>query len=576
MVDPAAPEPPAPAAAVQSAGAAAAGGMVSGAVLPAVNGWAIPLPPVDLEAPAAGLVDQITARENAKDAIAAEQARLMAALDRRMRAERAAKGVPAARQGEGIAKQVGLARRESPNHGAVLLGRVKVLVNQMPHTLKALEAGYLNERRAAILVSETDCLSPEHRAAVDEELAANPDRLHGLGNRQLEAEAKRAAYRLDPHAVVKRAAQAEADRYVSSRPEPDTMVSVRTLLPVVQGVAVMAALQKEADRRANAGDPRTRGQVMADTVFERVTGRSTADPAALEVQLVMTDRALLQGENEPAWLTGYGIVPAQYARDLIRLPQNPPERAQADTGGNQAGQSPPPHSPTGPPGSGQKTRPGPGSGRKAPPAGTEPGWKTAREQARQDRLRNLKAGGVEDVWIRRLYTAPGTGQLLGMDSRARKFPDGIRRMVMARDASCGGPWCDAPIRHIDHIVAWSEGGPTTVANGEGMCERCNHAKEADGWSAKPVHGPRHTVETTTPTGHTYTSTAPPLPGTRIGPTAAAVAAPRGQQTAGEPRLLVQAALRQARAAGGGRPGSGTESGWAVVRIPGEELIRPAA
>jgi hypothetical protein len=100
-----------------------------------------------------------------------------------------------------------------------------------------------------------------------------------------------------------------------------------------------------------------------------------------------------------------------------------------------------------------------------------------------------------------------------MDSKARKFPDGIRRMVMARDATCTGPWCDAPIRHIDHIVAWSQGGPTTLANGEGLCERCNQSKEADGWSAKPVDGPRRTVETTTPTGHTYTSTAPPLPGT---------------------------------------------------------------
>ena len=123
---------------------------------------------------------------------------------------------------------------------------------------------------------------------------------------------------------------------------------------------------------------------------------------------------------------------------------------------------------------------------------------------------------MEDVWIRRLYTAPGTGQLLGMDSKARKFPDGIRRMVMARDATCGGPWCDAPIRHIDHIVAWSQGGPTTLANGEGLCERCNQSKEADGWSAKPLDGPARTVETTTPTGHTYTSTAPPLPGTNAG------------------------------------------------------------
>ena len=364
MLDPAAPEPP-------------GGAPPVGRGVPAANGPAVSLPPVDLEASAAELVDQITAREDAKDAIAADQARLMVALDQRMRAERAGKGVPAARQGEGIAKQVGLARRESPNQGALLLGRAKVLVNQMPHTLTALQAGYLNERRAAILVTETDCLTPEHRAAVDVELAGNPERLKGMGNRRLEAEAKRAAYRLDARAVVKRAAKAEADRYVSSRPEPDVMVSVRTLLPVAQGVAVMAALHREADRLANAGDPRSRGQVMADTVFERVTGRSTADPARLEVQLVMTDRALLQGGNEPAWLTGYGIVPAQYARDLIRLPQDPPPETAATRHRRQTARQSPPDS--GPPGRACR-----GAGQKAPPAGTEPGWKTAREMAKQE------------------------------------------------------------------------------------------------------------------------------------------------------------------------------------------------
>src|SRR6185312_3879721 len=114
-------------------------------------------------------------------------------------------------------------------------------------------------------------------------------------------------------------------------------------------------------RLANAGDPRTRGQAMADTVFERVTGRSTADPARLEVQLVMTDRALLQGGNEPAWLTGYGIVPSQYARDLIRLPQDAPATAQPGTGGS---------APGGGPGSGPPGTSLPGQGQKAPPAGT--------------------------------------------------------------------------------------------------------------------------------------------------------------------------------------------------------------
>jgi hypothetical protein len=47
-------------------------------------------------------------------------------------------------------------------------------------------------------------------------------------------------------------------------------------------------------------------------------------------------------------------------------------------------------------------------------------------------------------------------------------------------------------------------------NGQGLCEACNHAKQAMGRTARPRPGPRHTIETTTPTGHRYTSTAPAL------------------------------------------------------------------
>jgi hypothetical protein len=117
-----------------------------------------------------------------------------------------------------------------------------------------------------------------------------------------------------------------------------------------------------------------------------------------------------------------------------------------------------------------------------------------------------------DVWLRRLYTAPGTGELTAMDSRARLFPAGLRRFIQARDDTCRTPYCDAPIRHHDHIVPWHKDGPTSLSNGAGLCEACNHTKELPGWKAQPRPGPRHTIEITTPTGHTYRSTAPPLPG----------------------------------------------------------------
>ena len=100
-----------------------------------------------------------------------------------------------------------------------------------------------------------------------------------------------------------------------------------------------------------------------------------------------------------------------------------------------------------------------------------------------------------------------------MDSRARLFPPGLRRFIQARDDTCRTPYCDAPIRHFDHIIPWHRRRPHHPANGAGLCEACNHTKETPGWTARPRPGPRHTLEITTPTGHTYHSTAPPLPGT---------------------------------------------------------------
>ncbi|MGJ9404688.1 HNH endonuclease, partial [Arthrobacter sp. KK5.5] len=85
-----------------------------------------------------------------------------------------------------------------------------------------------------------------------------------------------------------------------------------------------------------------------------------------------------------------------------------------------------------------------------------------------------------------------TGQLQAMDSRARIFPAGMRRIVAARDQDCSNPWCDAPFRHHDHIVPAAAGGPTTLENSQALCEECNYAKEAPGWSVIPVPGIRHT------------------------------------------------------------------------------------
>ena len=113
----------------------------------------------------------------------------------------------------------------------------------------------------------------------------------------------------------------------------------------------------------------------------------------------------------------------------------------------------------------------------------------------------LAAEEAGQLWLRRLYTAPGGRQLVAMDARSRCFPAGPAKFLVLRDQTCRTPWCDAPVRHRDHVLPVEEGGATSARNGQGLCEACNHAKQAHGWLARPdPGGAGQEVEVTTPTG----------------------------------------------------------------------------
>ncbi|MFK0009462.1 HNH endonuclease [Paenarthrobacter sp. NPDC090520] len=511
------------------------------------------------------LVDQLRGLEDVKSAVSAAQARVAVAFDLAQRREQAEAGVPVAERGRGVGAQVALARRESPNKGARLLGLAKALVTEMPRTLAALETGRLNEWRATLLVRETACLSVEDRGAVDEELAADTGTFDGRGDRAIVALVKAASYRRDPASVTRRAAYAVNERTVGLRPAPDTMTYLTALLPVAQGVAAYAALTRAAGTARSVGDARSKGQVMADTLVERLTG-TPGGVAGVHVEVVMTDRTLLQGDSEPARLKGYGIVPAGWARELIKHgPDNDPATlAGQETAGDPATRAghevsdPATHA-------GRETGSDPatlvgreaGNGPERPPGPSGPAGSVGPPVAAASEPGAGGPSGLQsdfDVWIRRLYTAPGTNELLATDSKARLFPQGMRRFIQTRDDTCRTPYCDAPIRHYDHVLAWHSGGKTTLANGAGLCEACNHTKENPGWNTKrlhdahkvdltapaggaaPVGGARQslqprrvgqstqrkqtvlsgqagrTFEIQTPTGHRYTSMSPPLPG----------------------------------------------------------------
>lgn len=409
---------------------------------------------LDAEVDDAERIDQIRLLEELKGAAAAAQARVTAAFAASQRDLLREQEVASAKQARPIAAQVALARRDSPWRGSRHLGLAEALVKEMPGTYAALRRGRISEWRATIMVRETACLSRDDRSSVDAELAP---RLVGLGDRQVASEARRIAYRLDPHSVMNRVRGAEADRRVTIRPAPDTMSLVTGFLPARQGVAVYAALSRHADTLRSSGDERSRGQIMADEYVDRLTRCTDRTAAAdgeaeastrvdVHVQLVMTDTALFAGDDAPATLVGHGPIPAPLARSMV-----------------------------------------------------------------------LDADQQTKVWIRRLYADPTSGELVAMESRRRLFGHSVRQLLVFRDQVCRTPWCGAPIRHSDHVRASEDGGPTSVDNGQGLCEACNYVKQSPGWRARARPG--GLIATTTPTGHTYVSRPP-----RSGP--AKLGAPR--------------------------------------------------
>lgn len=365
--------------------------------------------------------------------------------------------------------EVALARRCSPGQADRHVGAATTLVHDLPQTLSALTAGKISEWRATIVVRETTCLSPAHRAEVDRRLAPY---LTTLGDRALTAAAHRACVDLDQAALVERRRRAAGTRRVSVRPAPDGMAYLSVVGPLVDVVGAYAALTAgERARHVATGEPevdtgrasddRGRGAWMADTALERLSGRSEGQLQRVEVALVMSESAILPDAERPCSADGDGHAEV-------------------------------------------------------------PGWGAVPAQTARGHLLSL-LDAHERVWLRRLWASPDGRDLVAMESGRRLFTGLLRRFVELRDATCRVPWCDAPTRQLDHVEPFARGGATNAVNAMGTCQRHNLVKEEPGWSAEVVAtgldpggeglgGVPHTVRLTTPTGAEFTSVAAPLLG----------------------------------------------------------------
>jgi Domain of unknown function (DUF222) len=386
-------------------------------------------------------IDRIARLERLKAAAAGLQAAESVRFAQSQVAQQIAADVHPKAIGRGIADQLALACKVSPTEGSRRLGMARALWFDLPGTFRLLTGGQLSECVASLVVSETRHLDARTRREVDAKIVTTG--ITGMGPRRAAACARRHAYQADPHGYLERGRTERKHRRVGLRPAPDTMAVLSGYLPVEQGVACLAALRRHTDAAKADGDQRTRDQIMADTLVERLTGQATAADVNVELQLLMPLDALLKPDSSTAAeMAGHGPVPAGIARHILHTSR----------------------------------------GRRC--------W-------------------------RRVFTAPAGGPIVGGDRFRRRFDGLLATLITLRDRACRDPYCDAPIRHLDHVHRRVDGGPTTMANGRGLCERGNYIREMPGWLATVIddgrhYGP-HTVVITTPTGHSYTSSAPQPP-----------------------------------------------------------------
>ncbi|MEO6470622.1 MAG: HNH endonuclease [Aeromicrobium sp.] len=371
-------------------------------------------------------IDAITACDRIVRAAQAEQAKHIAGLDT-LRAGQMTLG-----RGDhslSVIGELAMSRNISPGAAGTQYG-FAVGLARLPKVAATFAAGRINEQAARLVVRESTGLDADQAVLLDDAL---DERLDGLTARMAGDLARRATIRIDAAAAREREKANRADRHVSLFPDRDGNAILHARGPAELMLAAYKALDAAARTARADGDGRTRGQVMCDELVGRLTDTTTPKTVNVEIGLVMTMSQLLDTDDNPVHMTGFGPISAALARQIIR------------------------------------------------------------------------SGGQH--WIRRLYTDPIDHSITDCDQKRRRFDGKLARLITYRDDRCRQPGCDSPVRHVDHVIAFHTGGPTTLANGQGLCVRSHTLKHLPGWEVI-THG--RDICWTTPTGHKYTSAQSPL------------------------------------------------------------------
>ncbi|MGP9031599.1 HNH endonuclease [Glutamicibacter mysorens] len=392
------------------------------------------------------------------------QAGLAHQLEKEVLRENEERGTNIDDQVRGAASRVAIARKRPQNGSRNYLVNCRILFEDTPNIAAAFSRGEFTEAQIQAMLTPLQDVRPLRRTEFDGIFRQNPDMFESMGPKRIKETVTNFTVKYTSDREDKKLKDSNAQRYVRFRKDREEgCVFVQARLPIVGGTGLQKTLRDQSFRIKCKGDPRTRTQIEADLLARYMFfDENNEQTINVQLGLIMTDKALFMGDREPAYLEGYGFIPAQTARELI--------------GGHQI-----------------------------------PNELTFEEMEAKLTPENIERIEVMTE-ITRLYTAPGDQELITMDSKARIFPQKLKKFIRIRDRHCRTPFCDGLVEETDHVTQFARGGATSVSNSSGRCAICNKAKQATGWYEYTAFNDHHSMLICPGSAMSYRSTAPPATG----------------------------------------------------------------
>ena len=199
-----------------------------------------------------------------------------------------------------------------------LLTRSLTLVQRLPGTLAALEAGALHPGHLWTMLEKVAPIADDRiRAEVEAEL------LRWAAGRvttpaQLGAKARREVLKRDARAAARNLQQALKERGIHLKPHGvDGLAVVSIVATMPEAQALYRALTACAETLDDEDDPRTRGQKMLDCLLDLVLRPGESDLPPVQVLLtVVASLGTLAGGDAPGEIDGQ-VIPAEMIRQFL-------------------------------------------------------------------------------------------------------------------------------------------------------------------------------------------------------------------------------------------------------------------